>query len=68
TTHRGYDLKRPSLLLQSQFTAEFSPALEDYRYPALIDNEKLGRHFARQALERHRTDYQLAEGNSDQPT
>ena len=68
TTHRGYDLKRPSLLLQSQFTAEFSPALEDYRYPALIDNEKLGRHIARQALERHRTDYQLAEGNSDQPT
>ena len=68
TTRRGYDLKRPSLLLQSQFTAEFSPALEDYRYPALIDNEKLGRHIARQALERHRTDYQLAEGNSDQPT
>ena len=68
TTRRGYDLKRPSLLLQSQFTAEFNPALEDYRYPALIENEKLGRHIARQALERHRTDYQLAEGNSDQPT
>ena len=68
TTRRGYDLKRPSLLLQSHFTAEFSPALEDYRYPALIENEKLGRHIARQALERHRTDYQLAEGKSDQPT
>ena len=67
TTRRGYDLKRPSLLLQSQFTAEFNPALEDYRYPALIENEKLGRQIARQALERHRSDYLLAEGKSDQP-
>lgn len=67
TTRRGYDIKRPSQLLESQFTAEFSPALEDYRYPALIENEKLGKQIARQALERHRTDYQLAEGKSDQP-
>jgi type VI secretion system secreted protein VgrG len=67
TTRRGYDRKRPSQLLESQFTAEFSPALEDYRYPALIENEKLGKQIARQALERHRTDYQLAEGKSDQP-
>lgn len=64
---RGYDLKRPSLLLESQFTAEFSPALEDYRYPVLIENEKLGKQIARRALERHRTDYQLAKGKSDQP-
>ncbi|UVJ45953.1 type VI secretion system tip protein VgrG [Pseudomonas sp. LS1212] len=68
TTRRGYDLKRPSLLLESQFTTEFSPALEDYRYPALIENEQRGKQLARQALERHRTDYQLAEGKSDQPT
>ncbi|MHC8352947.1 type VI secretion system Vgr family protein [Pseudomonas sp. RT4P38] len=67
-TRRDYDLKRPSLLLESRFTAEFSPELEDYRYPALIENEKRGKQLARQALERHRTDYQLAEGNSDQPT
>lgn len=67
-TRRDYDLKRPSLLLESQFSAEFTPELEDYRYPALIENEKLGRQLARQALERHRTDYQLAEGKSDQPT
>lgn len=66
-TRRGYDLKRPSLLLESQFTAEFSPALEDYRYPVLIENEKLGKQIARRALERHRTDYQLAKGKSDQP-
>ena len=67
TTRRAYDLKRPSLLLESQFTAEFTPALEDYSYPVLIENEKLGKQLARQALERHRADYQLAEGKSDQP-
>ncbi|WP_283183435.1 type VI secretion system Vgr family protein [Pseudomonas svalbardensis] len=66
-TRRDYDLKRPSLLLESRFTAEFSPELEDYRYPVFIENEKRGKQLARQALERHRTDYQLAEGNSDQP-
>ncbi|RMP59675.1 hypothetical protein ALQ18_01153 [Pseudomonas marginalis pv. marginalis] len=67
-TRRGYDFKRPRLLRESQFTAEFSPALEDYGYPHLIENEKLGKQLARQALERHRADYQLAEGKSDQPT
>ncbi len=67
TTRRGYDFKRPSLLPESHFTAEFLPALEDYRYPVLIENEKLGKQLARQALERHRSDYQLAEGKSDQP-
>ena len=68
TTRRYYDFQRPSLLLESRFTAEFSPELEDYRYPVLIENEKRGKQLARQALERHRTDYQLAEGRSDQPT
>ncbi|MHC8389894.1 type VI secretion system tip protein TssI/VgrG [Pseudomonas sp. MDT2-39-1] len=67
-TRRGYDLKRPSLLLESRFTAEFSPELEDYRYPVLMKSENLGKQLARQALERHRTDYQLTEGKSDQPT
>ncbi|MHC8302380.1 type VI secretion system Vgr family protein [Pseudomonas sp. ZS1P83] len=67
-TRRDYDLKRPSLLLESHFTAAFSPELEDYRYPVFIENEKRGKQLARQALERHRTDYQLAEGKSDQLT
>ncbi|CAI8923161.1 Type VI secretion system spike protein VgrG4b [Pseudomonas sp. IT-P258] len=66
-TRRDYDFTRPSLLLEGQFSAEFSPALEDYRSPLLIDSERRGRQLARQALERHRADYQLAEGNSDQP-
>lgn len=67
-TRRDYDLKRPSLLLESQFTADFQPVLEDYSYPAPITTLERGRVLARQALERHRVDYQLAEGQSDQPT
>ncbi|WP_339523216.1 type VI secretion system tip protein TssI/VgrG [Pseudomonas sp. EL_65y_Pfl2_R96] len=67
TTRRDYDFQRPSLLLESRFTAEFSPELEDYRYPVFIENEKRGKQLARQALERHRADYQLVEGQSDQP-
>ncbi|MBH8614698.1 type VI secretion system tip protein VgrG, partial [Pseudomonas mohnii] len=66
-TRRDYDLKRPSLLLESRFSAESTPELEDYRYPVLLGNEKRGDHLARQALERHRSDYELGEGESDQP-
>ncbi|QKV61392.1 type VI secretion system tip protein VgrG [Pseudomonas sp. 43A] len=65
-TRRDYDLKRPSLLLESRFTAEFTPELEDYRYPLLMTSEKHGKQQARQALERHRSDYQWIEGKSNQ--
>ena len=67
-SRRDYDLKRPNALLESRFTAEFSPELEDYSYPLPLESEKRGKELARQALERHRVDYQLAEGKSDQPT
>jgi type VI secretion system secreted protein VgrG len=67
-TRRDYDLKRPSALLESRFTAEFDPKLEDYSYPLPLESEKRGKQLAQQALERHRVDYQLAEGKSDQPT
>ncbi|MGH8487234.1 MAG: type VI secretion system tip protein TssI/VgrG, partial [Pseudomonas sp.] len=66
-SRRDYDLKRPSRLLQSQYAAEFTPVLEDYRYPSPIDTEQRGRQLAQHALERHRVDYRLAEGRSDQP-
>ncbi|MGY2289451.1 type VI secretion system Vgr family protein [Pseudomonas sp. SDO528_S397] len=66
TTRRGYDLKRPRLRQESRFSADFQPALEDYRYPLRIENEQHGRQLARQALERHRADYQLAKGKSTQ--
>ncbi|HDS1738050.1 type VI secretion system tip protein VgrG [Pseudomonas sp. BP8] len=65
---RDYDFKRPGLLPESQFSAEYRPALEDYRYPAPLTTEQRGKQLARQALERHRSDYLLAEGHSDQPT
>ncbi|KPG99610.1 type IV secretion protein Rhs [Pseudomonas sp. RIT-PI-q] len=67
-TRRNYDLKRPSLLLEQRFTAEFTPVLEDYRYPLLMKTEEHAKQLVRQALERHRSDYQLVEGESDQPT
>lgn len=67
-TRRDYDLKRPNALLESRFTAEFDPKLEDYSYPLPLESEKRGKQLAQQALERHRVDYQLAEGKSDQPT
>jgi type VI secretion system secreted protein VgrG len=67
-TRRDYDLKRPSLLLESRFTAEFTPHLEDYRYPLLMKTEAHGKQLVRQALERHRSDYQWVEGESNQPT
>ncbi|MFI8226852.1 type VI secretion system tip protein VgrG [Pseudomonas sp. NPDC085632] len=67
-TRRDYDLKRPSLLLESRFTAEFTPALEDYRYPLPMENEKQAKQRVRQVLERHRCDYQRVQGESDQAT
>jgi type VI secretion system secreted protein VgrG len=68
TTHRHYDFKRPSHLLESSANTGFRPSLEDYGYPLFSGSEKHAKQLARQALERHRTDYQLAEGESDQPT
>ncbi|CAI8785816.1 type VI secretion system tip protein TssI/VgrG [Pseudomonas sp. IT-P260] len=65
-TRRDYDLKRPSLLLEARFTAGFTPVLEDYRYPLLIENDRRGKQVARQALERHRSDYERGDGESDQ--
>lgn len=67
-TRRDYDLKRPHLLLESRFSAGFTPRLEDYRYPLAMENEKRGKQLARQALERHRADYETTEGQSDQST
>jgi type VI secretion system secreted protein VgrG len=66
TTRRDYDFTRPRAPLEGHCTAGSGPEFEDYRYPVFIDNEKHGRQLARHALERHRSDYQLAEGSSDQ--
>ena len=67
-TRRDYDFEQPRLALESAFASEFAQGLEDYDYPGRYTDRTRGRHLARRALERHRTDYQLAEGDSDQPT
>ncbi|KAF1025614.1 MAG: Actin cross-linking toxin VgrG1 [Pseudomonas sp.] len=66
-TRRGYDLNRPGLLRESRMAIDVEPALEDYRYPQVSENEQHGKQRARQALERHRNDHRLARGKSDQP-
>ena len=41
--------------------------LEDYRFQLQMVTEKRGKQLVQQALERHRTDYAVAKGQSDQP-
>ncbi|MCM2329792.1 MAG: type VI secretion system tip protein VgrG [Pseudomonas sagittaria] len=67
-SRRDYDFEQPRLSLESTFASEFAPDLEDYDYPGRYSEGARGKQLARRALERHRADYQLAEGDSDQPT
>jgi len=67
-TRRDYDFEQPRLSLESGLKSEFAPDLEDYDYPGRYTEGSRGKQLARRALERHRADYQLAEGDSDQPT
>ncbi|MBM7063407.1 type VI secretion system tip protein VgrG [Pseudomonas sp. UL073] len=66
-SRRDYDFLQPRLLMESAASANLQPDLEDYDYPARFTDRARGKHLARRALERHRADYQLAEGDSDQP-
>lgn len=66
-TRRDYDFEQPRLLLEAAAKSEFQPDLEDYDYPGRYTERTRGKHLAQRALERHRADYQLAEGRSDQP-
>lgn len=68
TTRRDYNFTRPDLLREGYSRVKTVRELEDYRYPAPIQNDKRGMQLALHALERHRADAQLAEGQSDQPT
>ncbi|MCC6076011.1 type VI secretion system tip protein TssI/VgrG, partial [Pseudomonas sp. GCM10022188] len=63
-----YDFEQPRLQLESAATSAFEPDLEDYDYPGRFTERTRGRHLARRALERHRSDYRLAEGDGDQPS
>ena len=66
-TRRDYDFEKPKLLMEAAFTSEFSPDLEDYDYPGRFVERERGKHLSKRNLERHRSDYELASGESDQP-
>ena len=76
-TRRDYDFEKPHLLMEAAHKAE-QPAgdeqpiplsdLEDYDYPGRFTERARGKELAKRSLERHRSDYRLAEGKSDVPT
>ncbi|MBX8575972.1 type VI secretion system tip protein VgrG [Pseudomonas cichorii] len=67
-SRRDYDFEKPSLLPESSAKSGFSPDLEDYDYPGRFTDRARGKQLATRVLERHRSDYQLAEGKGDEPT
>ncbi|MEH6501181.1 MAG: type VI secretion system tip protein TssI/VgrG, partial [Pseudoalteromonas distincta] len=76
-TRRDYDFEKPHLLMEAAHKTEQPvegdqppvplPDLEDYDYPGLFTERARGKHLAKRTLERHRSDYRLAEGKSDVP-
>ncbi len=66
-TRRDYDFEKPRLCMEAAFHSDFQPDLEDYDYPGRFTERARGKHLSQRALERHRHDYELAEGDSDQP-
>ncbi|WP_439860576.1 type VI secretion system tip protein TssI/VgrG [Pseudomonas sp. MBLB4136] len=65
-TRRDYDFEKPKLLLEAGANSAFVPDLEDYDYPGRFVERERGKHLSQRALERHRHDFELAEGESDQ--
>ncbi len=66
-TRRDYDFEKPKLLLEADAKSAFTPDLEDYDYPGRFVDRERGKHLSQRALERHRHDFELAQGDSDQP-
>jgi type VI secretion system secreted protein VgrG len=66
-TRRDYDFEKPRLLLESAAKSSGQPDLENYDYPGSFVTRLRGKHLSQRSLERHRADYQLASGESDQP-
>ncbi|MCU1718972.1 type VI secretion system tip protein VgrG [Pseudomonas sp. 5P_3.1_Bac2] len=66
-TRRDYNFEKPRLQMEAATTSSFQPQLEDYDYPGLFMQRERGKHLSKRILERHRSDYQLAHGESDQP-
>ncbi len=72
-SRRDYDFEQPRLRMEAAYRGEPAanampqPDLEDYDYPGRFTERARGKHLSQRALERHRHDYRLGEGNSDQP-
>ncbi|WP_341520543.1 type VI secretion system tip protein VgrG [Pseudomonas sp. G.S.17] len=67
-SRQTYDFEQPGIdMLASAKLADGRVDLEDYRYPAPFNDRQIGARQAQTVLERHRSDYQLASGKSDQP-
>ncbi|EJK99290.1 MULTISPECIES: type VI secretion system tip protein VgrG [Pseudomonas] len=70
-TCRDYDFKKATFLPENACQlniGKIQPDLEAYDYPGGFFQEQRGKLLSRRALERHRADYCLAEGRSNQPT
>jgi type VI secretion system secreted protein VgrG len=68
-TRRDHDFEKPNLQLEAAYKPEGSspaPDLEDYDYPGRFRTRARGKLLSQRALERHRADYQQAEGWGDQ--
>ncbi|WP_407294406.1 type VI secretion system tip protein TssI/VgrG [Stutzerimonas zhaodongensis] len=73
-SRRDYDFEQPRLIMEAAQKGQLSdgkksaePDLEDYDYPGRFTDRTRGKHLSQRSLERHRADYRLAEGQSDQP-
>ena len=65
---RDYNYTKPLFKLEGGAKSiGVGPDLEDYDYPGRFEDGARGQRLATQALERHRSDYRLAKGKSDQP-
>ncbi|NVZ60344.1 type VI secretion system tip protein VgrG, partial [Pseudomonas edaphica] len=70
-TRRDYDFEKPNLQLEAAYKPagnETGLDLEDYDYPGRFVTRVRGKILSQRAVERHRADYQQAEGWGDQTT
>jgi type VI secretion system secreted protein VgrG len=67
-TRRDYDFEKPTFQLEAAVKSAATPDLEDYDYPGSFTRTERGQHLSQRTLERHRHDFELATGESDQPT
>ena len=66
-TRRDYDFEKPKLLMEATAKSACKPDLEDYDYPGRFVDRLRGKHLSQRILERHRHDFELAQGDGDQP-